>query len=471
MAGVTKIICSPLSIRLIFIYVVTFIMCASVNALSREEKDKDVLLSLEPQHAEPYNDGFDSDRKKLAKHRGIQCVEPAAHRVFEIGFSFDAIASNNALRLEELLKKRVVISLPDINDRTQNDGLLLNLSLFPQFFINLNLPNGVHVGINTGLEVDGGMSISKELFDFLGKGNSLGEKISFDADMKGDAFYFVGAAVGFDFLDYHLEIKPAVFLPLMHVETQHTNIAFQNDYSGKTTGSMHTDIALYSCFNLETLFEDGFDGNTILNGIKNGWGFDLETSLDHDIIENLVMSIYSRMPIVPGSMGYSMKKSADMFLYMDPLTNGIYDDERGDETDFDFSFDMGDSIYKKSSWKVHRPFKMGVKVAWRPLVNWFTIGGLFGFGVKYPFSSDAKAYVEYSIIANIDVFAGNWNKSIIGLHLSTSYFNEIFSHKAVLGINLRALEIDLGISASSPNFVESFHGGGVGAFLLFAFGW
>lgn len=442
---------------------------SNIFSLNKKEKDMQVLQTLEPQHATPYNDGFENDRKKFAKHEGIQCVEDKAHRVFEMGVSLDFTASNNIMGLDDILTKHVVFNFPEMEDTLDGKDFSLGLTFLPTFFINLNLKNGVHVGLNTGLETYGSLQISNDLFELLGSGNSPNEKISFDIDASGDAFYFIGLGVGFDFKGYHLEIKPAVYIPIMHLQTEHTNINFYNDKTGSVTSSVHAEIALYSAFNLEDIFDGGFSADSI--NLNSGWGFDLETSLDHEIVHNLVGSIYSRLPIVPGYLSYMMRKPIDLFMYMDPLTNGIYDDERGDNTDFSFSFESGDNIYKSVTYKQHRPFKMGTRVAWRPLTNWFTLGALLGFAVSNPYTSDPHAYVEYSLIANVDVYAGRWNKSIVSLHLSTSYQNEMFTHKAVFGLNLRAIEIDVGISACSPDFVQSFHGGGLGAFVMFAFGW
>lgn len=117
---------------------------------------------------------------------------------------------------------------------------------------------------------------------------------------------------------------------------------------------------------------------------------------------------------------------------------------------------------------MHRPFKMGAQIEWKPVGNWFTLGALLGFGVKEPFSSDAHGYVEYKVLCNFDLFVKNWN--ILGLRLYTAYLDEVFKHSAGIVLNFRAIEIDAGIAAVSSSFVSSFKGSGISAYFMFAIG-
>lgn len=432
-------------------------------------KEALILQELEPQHEEPYLDGYEEDRLKLLKTKALPRVENPANRIFELGVGFDLSANNNALTLDDLLKKTALLDLDEMHDRLDGKDFAFSFSFLPNFFMNLNLRNGIHVGLETGVESYGSLMLSNELFELLSKGNDVGKPISFDIDSTGDAFFFVNASVGVDFSGYHLEVKPAVYTNIFHIETQNSSVNFLNESSGKTTGSAHTDIAIYSCLNLENIFEDGMDMSGIMGDLKSGWGFDIETSLEHKICKGLIGSIYSRIPIVPSVTSYKMRRSIDLLMNMDPLTNGMYDDERGDETDFTMDFSEGENIYSSATHKQHRPFRMGTQVAYRPLSRWFTLGALLGFGVKNPFSSEQKAFVEYSLIANTDIFIkGKFN--IFALHFSSSYLNEMFRHKAELLFNTRVLEIDIGIEACSTDFVQSFHGAGLGAFLKLSIG-
>ena len=56
-----------------------------------------------------------------------------------------------------------------------------------------------------------------------------------------------------------------------------------------------------------------------------------------------------------------------------------------------------EKTYGSASLNVHRPFKTGVEVAWRPLGNWFSLGALAGLGIRQPYTSDAKYFAEYNL--------------------------------------------------------------------------
>ena len=97
-----------------------------------------------------------------------------------MGFSFDVDFSNNYFNANDFLVKDLVIDLRKMAKDMPKEGFKLNMNMTPDFFLNLNLKNGVHVGLNFGVESYGNFTISKDLFDFLGYGNDLNEKITLD---------------------------------------------------------------------------------------------------------------------------------------------------------------------------------------------------------------------------------------------------------------------------------------------------
>lgn len=446
-----------------------FFLARVVFALDENERDMRILATLDPMHEAPYRDGFEKDRKRLMRHKANERTINRPNRYFELGFGVDLALSNNTIRLDDILKKSAIFDLEELNDRINDKGFFMDFTMLPNFFINLNLKNGVHVGIETGVEAYGSINLSKDLFNLLGEGNSINKKISLDMDGTGDAFFFVNLAVGFDFLGFHLEIKPAAYLPVIHALADRTGADFKNGSDGSMHGSAHADFSVYSCFNLEELFGGGMGSSTIMDGIKIGsWGFDLESSLEHKIVKNLFANIYSRIPIWPGTMGYSMDERINMQVDIDPLTNNIYDDERGDHTDATIDTDVGDVLYKKVTEKLHRPFRIGTEIVYKPLDHWFTFGALIGCGVKNPYTSDLHAFVEYCLTVNSDIYIKNYN--IMSFHFSSSYINELFKHSFLFRLNFRVLEFNIGVSACSHNFVQSFYGAGLGASFSFSFG-
>ena len=92
------------------------------------------------------------------------------------------------------------------------------------------------------------------------------------------------------------------------------------------------------------------------------------------------------------------------------------------------------------------------------------IDGSIGCGVRYPCSKRAYFYPQYHAGASISLLR------ILGASVSTEYINEMFRHEAGMMFNVRALEIDTGVSLVGSDFKNSWRGKGFGAYFTFCFG-
>lgn len=456
------------------VFVSLFVFLCSFSIFSQEayaaESDYDDSFAFADEYAESededesdsdyYFEDFDENRffeeEKPVKKEVGRIAYP--HRYFEMGTAIDFNLSNNYFNVTDLLKKDLVIDLEKIADEMPDKGWLLNVNLYPNFFMNLNLKNGVHVGLNTGVDVYGSMNVSKDLFDFIGYGNKMGETLSFSSDMRGDAFVYAGIAVGFNLFGFHLEVMPSLFKPLIHAETSEMSATVENPEGGGLKARLVSELALYSCIDIDNT--DNLQ-ESILDAIKEGWGFDIESSLEHKIFNTLNGAVYSRIPIVPGRLNYAAKMNMEYSMEMDNLLD-FSDESLTTETK------DPEMTYGSADYKLHRPFRMGAQVAWRPFGKWFTLGGLVGFGVKEPFTSNWHGYFEYKLSCDIDLFIKNWD--FLGLHTYTSYMNEVFHHSVGLLLNLRVIEFNVGVSVTGGSFVSSFKGAGVGAYFMTSFG-
>ena len=90
---------------------------------------------------------------------------------------------------------------------------------------------------------------------------------------------------------------------------------------------------------------------------------------------------------------------------------------------------------------------------------------MLGFAVKYPWTTDAKAYGEFNFGVHGEIF------KILGFDLSSSYFNEIFSQRAGIMLNFKVIEIDAGVAFQGASFSKSWLGSGAGCYVGVAVGW
>ncbi len=437
------------------------------------------LLDDDDSFEEEYFDPEDEEEVILVKDpKFVRDRIDMPHRTFEMGMKFNLGVNNSYLNASDMMVENLVIDVNKIADDMPDNGLMFNLLFGYNAFSNLNLKNGVHVGFNAGLDMNGNFGLGKEIFEFLAKGNGLGQSIKVTGDAYADAFVHTDVTVGLTILNgYHLEITPSLFRPVAHVVTEKAVGDLKNSSDGKVYLDAKAKLNIYTFLDVNEVKEN-FTPDLILNQIKNGWGFDIASSLDKQIMKSLCLQAYSRIPIVPGRLNYKTELLASADGHFDGL-NTLLGDEADDEGDFgeklnkqfkeNFSFDTSTSN-SSVDYSLHRPFRLGAQFAWEPFGTWFTVGGLLGFGFKDPFSSNSKGYMEYQISSKIGLPVPVIGQ-ILSLKLSSGYLSESFIHEAVFGVNFRALEFNAGVSVQSSSFASSFKGSGLGAFIYLAYGW
>ena len=375
------------------------------------------------------------------------------HRYFEIGVKADAGVSNSYFDAKEYLVKDLVIDLRKIADEMPDSGLSVDAYVSPCYQMNLNLDNGFRFGLETGVEVSGWGMVSKNLFEFLGYGNAGTGSTSFDGDMTGDAFYHVSTSVGFKLGKVRITATPSVFIPIAHADADNFNVSFANSETGKTTVAGTADVTLYTFTSAQSLFEGKGLSGSAASDAASSIGADLAGAVEFPLAEKVLQAgAYLRMPIIPGTL----RNTTSMII------SGKYEVESlagllSSSAQTTKSFNVSDKIYGTAEFHISRPLRTGAEFAWRPFGDWFTLSALAGLGVRYPFTDAAVFYPEYNIGMDTQIF------HVLGIGISTGYFDKLFMHQLNIMINCRVLEIDAGASLQGENFGQSFKGTGLGA--------
>lgn len=379
-------------------------------------------------------------------------------RFFEIGYQVDTSVSNNFFTAKDFFVEDVVIDLPQMSEDVPDDGWQIDFLFNNNLYINLNLINNMQFGVNFGVDAYGFVNVSKKLFDYLGKGFNYYETLHVGGDAAGESFFYTQAKVGFDLFGFHITAKPAIVKPLLKLETNDMYGVYKNDSDGSVIVSAIADMTVYGGTNLEPIFEGDSGNISVSEDIFKNCGFDFELMVEHSFFNVLQCGAYLRVPMVPGKLGYK----ADMLMSFNYQVDGLkyLINQEGEDPEFK---DI-EKTYGSASLNVHRPFKTGLEVAWRPLGNWLSFGALAGLGIKQPYTSDAKYFAEYNLSCEATLL------NMFGGWVATGYFNEIFKHEAGIIINFRFIELDLGVSLQGSDFKSSFKGAGLGAFVNFAIG-
>ena len=244
-----------------------------------------------------------------------------AHRYFEIGFAVNAGLSNNTLTAKDLLKKELIIDLNKLSDNMPKKGLRFDADADLSMFMNLNLKNGVHAGLNMGTDFYGNITVSKGIFDFLGNGNDLGEKIKSDGSFSGDVFTYVTTSAGFKLNRILFKVSPSVFAPLLHIESSDTRASFVNAPDGSIKAVLSSDLKIYSYTDISSFFDKNSSASfdpADMSGTK--FGFDMEVSAELPVFRTLQCGGYMRIPVVPGRLNnmttavFSMEYEAENII-------------------------------------------------------------------------------------------------------------------------------------------------------------
>ena len=373
-----------------------------------------------------------------------------SERFFEIQIGVPADFSNNAISLDDVFKKELTLDLAKIANEMPSEGLNLIVDTKPYVAINLNIAF-IHLGMSAGVDVYEKMGISKDFFDFLGKGNEVGETLTFDFNNYTDLFAFCEADVGIDFSNFSIHVTPSLFAPIFSSSGSVAKVTFLNDEEGNINLNMNTNFSVYSNF-------DKYDENILSDLFSNGNGFDVGVSASLPFGRKLVFSGKARIPIVPGSYQYKYSSYYEATTTMNLLDSSLNSSEtNGNIKDFSKEV-LEEKIY------INRPMKFNLYADYLLMGNVLKLRAGGGMGVFRPFLTDSFTYPEYYFSAGINLF------DFIKASISTEYTSQIFKHQIALGINVRLIELDCGVSLQSTNFMKSFSNNGFGAYAIVSIG-
>ena len=373
-----------------------------------------------------------------------------SERFFEIQFGVPVDFSNNAISFDDIFKKELTLDLAKIANEMPSEGLNLIVDAKPYVAINLNIAF-IHLGMSAGVDVYEKMGISKDFFDFLGKGNEVGETLTFDFNNYTDLFAFCEADVGIDFSNFSIHVTPSLFVPIFSSSGSVAKVTFLNDEEGNINLNMNTNFGVYSNF-------DMYDENFLSDLFSNGNGFDVGVSASLPFGRKLVFSGKARIPIVPGSYQYKYSSYYEATTTMNLLDSSLNSSEtNGNIKDFSKEV-LEEKIY------INRPMKFNLYADYLLMGNVLKLRAGGGMGVFRPFLTDSFTYPEYYFSAGINLF------DFIKASISTEYTSQIFKHQIALGINVRLIELDCGVSLQSTDFMKSFSNNGFGAYAIVSIG-
>jgi hypothetical protein len=382
-------------------------------------------------------------------------------RIVEFGIvDVEAGFANNFLAGEQLSQETLVI---DLDELVNGFSLNFGASVSPLYF-NYNNRKGWGFGLFSGLEAAG-------FFDLSGNMLSLGETTTDNerSSIGGAVVIEAGAHAYFTLNKLKVKVKPSLYLPLLYIEPEHSYMSYTNSDNGF---GLNYDMRMYSALDLPDLepgssLEDflQFDHDNVMSQVTASPGFDLSVGVEYPLTRALGLSGFWRIfdfdigadayhiPVIPAVMNDYLQ-----------LVGGIGDGGTLNITDLEnlvgSEFNPGnEEIF------VRRPFKLLAWLNWRPIFGSYllSIKPSFGFSIN-------PIYTEpFSMEGGLDVTLDLFNFFVVTA--GASYEDRLWRKSLDLAINLRIMELDVGIDIRSQDFTDCWNVEGLGARVSLKFGW
>jgi len=410
-------------------------------------------------------------KKKALKNRGFELSLVN----LDLDFSNSFIASSDVIRdpinmiqTGKFFKDSVSFNF---NDFFKGFTFLFNTFLEP-LSLNFNFKDNWGFGLDIGhMNVAGNLLLSGNLLSFNEANN---DKFGVGAAV----FVDVGIPVFFHYNEVKIKIRPSAFLPVVYTEPNITySYRKQPDSDTGISGmrlELNYDVKVYSIVDMKGFVNN--DMNAVWQDLQNNaWdiakknlGYDFSLSLEYPWYDYLDIGVdIINIPVVMANLNHYMQITGDPVYFdtskinIDDMMDGkdISDDVYGypDELIFNYS--------NNGSTKIYRPFKMLFYAKWRPSEKSpeFSLIPSLGFSINPLYAQIAS--IEGGLSARWDV--SNMLITTIGIN----YYDRRWKNSLDFILNLRAFELDLGISFQSSDFVKSFQGAGLGIVFGMKFGW
>lgn len=390
----------------------------------------------------------------LAAFASAAFSESIGKRFFEVRTDIPVGVYNNAFAPGDFMIPEVVIDFAKLRDDLGKDGMVVGFETKPTVAMNFNIL-GVHVGFVSGVESYGNLNLGRDLFDFIADGNKLNEEISFSAGGFFDTYVYESIDVKVETKKFTIGITPSIFTPVEHAEVSNAKLSVLNDEEGTFNIDGKLNVLVQSAYADTTLNQNQYTSN--ISDLLNNGGLDLGLSLKYPLFLGLKLNGFVQVPLLPAKLKSEMKAEGSI-----SYKQNFLDQSKSDtEPLVNWNADM---VAAPCVATINRPLSVLAGVEWSVFKEAIRLRGDVGMGAKYPFSAKQVLYPQYKFSA----FARAAN--VIGAEVSTEYTKQMFKHEAQLMINIRLMELDLGVSLYGSDFVSSLEGKGFGGFLTFCFG-
>jgi hypothetical protein len=382
----------------------------------------------------------------------------AYRRNIEFGVDVYGGFANSYLSPMDFLQETVTIDLTTLAHDI-GSGLSLFTGAGGDVFFNVNSVAS-SFGWFAGVDATGQFKVPQTLLKLITQGNTE-NSYSGKFDLGAAAFAETGLWARIKILDdLDITVRPAYFLPLA-VMTK-----VDADYSLNTTGGVvKANGKLNSTVHTPFSTADGIQidpGDMISKG-----GGDLTLEAAYALFPNFILGLsLSHIPLFPARLSDGYNITTD-FVYeqnVGDILDGLGD---GDGFSLEDGLTYSEPLFTSfsgSKQKIFRPVKLGASLLYRPFYERFIVLKPYAALVFNGIYRTA-VYFDFGGLVEVNL----WN--ILIIDGSVNFEDLMWRHSLGLIINMRALELNLGVSTQSQSFLKSFQAAGVRVDVGFRLGW
>jgi len=391
----------------------------------------------------------------------------------DLNFSNNFFAANNVIySLAEMSQTgkffRDSVSI-NLNELSEGFTFLFGTMIKP-FSLNINWKDKWGFGLDIGhINVTGNLLLSGDLLSFK---EASDDKLGAGAAIFAD----VGIPVFFHYNKFKIKIRPSVFLPVVYTEPDVTYS--YNQVVDPVTGDsgmrfqLNYDVRVYSIVDMRGLGDNDFGaiGQNLQDNAwdiaRNNLGYDISLGVEYPLFDWLDLGVdITNIPLVMANLNNYMQIEGE--VYFDSSKMDIADLLNGGEFPQDaygYPEDMDIKYKNDGSVKIYRPFTTLFYAKCRPFGSpVFSLIPSVGFSLNPLYTRLCS--IEGGLSARLDL------ANIFITTLGINYNDRRWKNSIDFVLNLRAFEIDLGVSFQSPDFVKSFQGAGLGVNVGLKLGW
>jgi hypothetical protein len=357
-----------------------------------------------------------------------------------------------------IYQDNIVIDLDDFfNDFKFN----LNTVIKP-FSFNFNRNDKWGFGLDVGhINATGNILLSGTMMRLQ---KAEDEKFGVGAAIFAD----VGIPVFFHANEFKIKIRPAAYVPLLYTEPSVTYTS--RNIGGGTYFETAYNMRIYSIVDMDKDIIQGLKDN-VWDIPGNNLGYDFRLSMEYPWDYDLdvgVDIVNIPIPFAAAKLNHYSQINGKVFLDTSSVDFAdLTDDEKktedvlDDAWDYEYTSKFG---YDSDGKKIYRPFTMLFYANYRPSdQEILSLIPSLGFSLNWLYPQIFA--LEGGISARFD-FA-NIFIPVLGIN----YNDRKWRNSIDFVLNLRAFELDLGLSTQSQNFIKSFQVAGLGVNFGIKLGW